>query len=530
MHTVTGVSPIKKIVISATSKDIAVLSADGVAKLYDPAFRLVKSINTNIDHSYSYRNTFTMTNDLSKLLFVHNDSNKIQVIEFATRKTIYEIQDVISTIEILYISPNDKYMAVGCKNGKVYIYALETGTLLCDLKKHNDHIAAIAISKDNQYAATVSVDGQLFINKLSNNTCSVYSLTLNDVCSLHFLNNKYVLCADKHGEIIIIDIERQGIVKKFPIIDKYISSVKIDISNKFLLIGTLKGNLYICNIHGKEHSAEQFQTYNSAITEIAMFPEGNLCVGLTNGLVHKTSLHVRLNHKAEPSKESQVTESVQKDNILQKSSKEKREEPAATRVNAQAEDLISSEQKSIMGRFKKHVELKQYHLAYALAAQNTILLKTDDYKLMEKEWEEALKTAMKILIQNNPNDDLEELFKNFRGVPSKTRQIKDIVGVKSLYSLLNYHIRKENYQSAFNLIEIHPELQQTEGYQKLRSIGEVHYKKLLSNINIMKDSDIEESLDFVKKIYLYDAAINKIVKQREMLNKGQKADANTKTF
>ena len=98
-----------------------------------------------------------------KELLVASEDGSISVWSLKDYKKLFQFQVSREMIRCIAISPDEQYIALGCKDHQIYIYRSEDFNLLKTLSGHSLPVTSLCFSPDGQFLLSGSRDAQLKI-------------------------------------------------------------------------------------------------------------------------------------------------------------------------------------------------------------------------------------------------------------------------------------------------------------------------------------------------------------------------------
>ncbi|MFM8571444.1 MAG: c-type cytochrome domain-containing protein [Pirellula sp.] len=90
-------------------------------------------------------------------------SGSVVLFDVASGKRLASVADEPDAIMAADISPDERFVAVGCTSRLVKIYSTQDGSLVSTINKHTDWITSVAYSPDGKYLATADRIGNIYL-------------------------------------------------------------------------------------------------------------------------------------------------------------------------------------------------------------------------------------------------------------------------------------------------------------------------------------------------------------------------------
>ena len=531
-------SSIQSITYNEESKRLGVLTKDGNFRVFDKDLeKIVGGLKSNLPQEHDFRQTQFISNDLKYIVLAKQKTNEATVIDVEKKKKIYTISKNSGEVETLFINNSDKYLVSGGIDGRTYIFDLKNGHFLYNLPVHADFITAITITNTTQLVATGSYDSTIYVTNLSTLKNPVKLVGHNGYISgIEFLNKGKLVSADKNGNLIIFDFVQRKIKKRLEKVSDDITKIKVDASREFLFVGTKLGRILVYDLINETLFTDNFRKYNAAICDMALTKDGHLYVGLQSGHIYKENLidEDMYNRFYEKKDYALIYKALENSPFIIYTQAYKKAEKRWQEALSSAKELLANKKieeakkllepfndipkkrsiiKTISSeflefeKFKNYVDGNKYSLAYQMTLKYTSFVDTKEYKKMESNWSKKFNKAQDIILDPRSDELVKDLLKDFRGIPSKTKQIQQLFKDKVVYNMFKKRLDSRNYKEIFNFIKQYPFLKESEVYGDLKKYADscyINLKKALSNLDFLKVKEYMEILEGFEEYELKD--------------------------
>lgn len=531
-------SAIQNITYNEDEKCLGVLTKDGNFRVFDKDLeKIVGGLKSNLPQEHNFRQTQFISSDLKYIVLAKQKTNQATVIDVEKKKKIYTISKNSGEIETLFINNSDKYLVSGGIDGRTYIFNLKNGHFLYNLPVHPDFITAITITNTTQLVATGSYDGTIYVTNLSTLKNPVKLIGHNGYISgIEFLNKGTLVSADKNGNLIIFDFVQRKIKKRLEKVSDHITKIKVDANREFLFVGTKLGRILVYDLINETLFTDNFKKYNAAISDLSLTKEGHLYVGLQNGYIYKENLidEEKYNSFYTMKEYASIYKALDNSPFVIYTQAYKKTEKRWQEALSSAKELLAhkkieeakkllepfndiSKKRSVIKsisseflefeKFKNYVDGNKYSLAYQMALKYTSFIDTKEYKKMENAWSKKFNKAQDIILDPRSDEIVKDLLKDFRGIPSKTKQIQQLFKDKVVYNMFKKRLDSRNYKEIFNFIKQYPFLRESEVYVDLKKYADscyINLKKALSNLDFLKVKEYMEILEGFEEYELKD--------------------------
>ncbi len=514
-------SPIRSMILNEDKGILAVLTEDGSFRaLNSHTLKLQSYFKTNLAQEHGFRRTTCISYDLDYIALAKPKTNQAMVISNKiNKKILYKISRNSGEVETIFINNTNKYLISGGVDGRTYVFNLKTGHFLYNIPSHADYITSITVTNTTQLIATGSFDGVIYVTNLNTLKNPIkYRSHHAYITGLEFLNKGKLLSSDRDGNLVVYDFIQRKVKKRLPKVPDDITKIKVDSKREFVFVGTKLGKILVYDLVRETLFSDNLYKYNTAVIDIDISHDGVLYIGLQDGYVYKEQLideqkyddylkqdnyqAIYAELQTSPfiiySKAYQEVEKkweqiliVAKDLLAQKKINEAKQILKPFEVVSKKRSAIRTilNEFEEFGKFKFYVDNKKYSLAYPLALKYKSFIDTKEYKKMENDWIKKFNKAQDIILDPGSDETTRELLKDFRGIPTKTRQIQQLLKDKVVFNMFKRKLDSKNYQEIFHFIKQYPFLKETDAYQQLMKFADscyINLTKELSNLNLLK--------------------------------------------
>ena len=540
-------SAIRKIAYNETSKNIGVITEDGSFRILNNTLDTLSGFKTNFTQENNFRQTQFVSNSLKYLALCKPKSNQAVVMDIANKKALFTISKNSGEIETIFIDVQDKYLVSGGMDGRTYIYDLKTGHFLYNLQDHTDFVTAIAMTNTTQLIATGSFDGTILLTNLNTlrNTIKLQGHQ-SYIVGIEFLNKGKLVSAEKNGNVIIFDFNQKKISKRMKKIPDEITAMKVDPNKEFLFIGTKLGKVAVYELKTETLLSDNLKKFPSAVTDLFITKDGNLIIGLRNGTLIKEKLIDEEKYLAlyeseryadiylafEKSPFVIYSQAYAKIETKWESSLHMAKEFLANQKKEEAKKVLEQfntipKKRTIIktvlnefeefSKFQQLVEKKRYALAYPLVLKYTSLEETKEYRTMESDWKKRFNKAQDIILDPRSDELVADLLKDFKGIPSKTKQIQQLLKEKTIFNMLKKRLDSKNYKEIFIFVNKYPFLKELDIYKQLLKFVDATYTNLTKAMSRLDYSKVRGYLEILEEFEEYKESISEIKHEMKVL-------------
>ncbi len=178
-----------------------------------------------------------------------------------TLQVVYSGTDII---EVLAVSPDDSWLALGSSNSSVKMIPLKGDSKGFDLTGHKGMIKSLIFSYDGKYLYSAALDGKVLKWDIAAKTSTNVSdgsmqITSIDVSS----RGNYIAGISNDGNVVVWNPDNKSDSFRLPTAGKNIQVIRFNPESNILAIGDISGNVELWDIYNrkmistvKAHSAQ----------------------------------------------------------------------------------------------------------------------------------------------------------------------------------------------------------------------------------------------------------------------------------
>ena len=384
----------------------------------------------------------TAFNQKKTILVIAKDEN-IFIYDTQTKKQIHTLKSQDGTIKQLYFLPDDLHIIYATTNGHVvlshykhnYSYSLIFSTITKYKTQLPIQITAIAFYQ--HLLAIGSADGKVaLIHQSSYETIDMLYYSNAAICALCFDDTNSLVIINSHGEIFTHDIEAikatQRIVTNLSDTKQLLHIPKSD----FLLINSHKKSLTLFDLKKQKIISNKYLPSSHPISYIELTQENHLIMALKNREILRVTLQNEL-----------YLDTLINNNLIPQ--------------------------------------------AYTLVEKHPQLLKSDEYKKLEKIYTIEYFHALKAL-QSSNIQKAQKLLESCLKIQSKQDELKILFEAYHYYENFKTLVREKKFAPAYTLATKYPPLQYSKEYQIMEKNYKRAYKQAQkelfhSNLNAAKE-------------------------------------------
>lgn len=339
-----------------------------------------------------------------------------------------------SKICSLDYSSSNSLLFVSCEDGKSYMIEMDGDKSKSVATRHKDTISASALRDDGKVFATASMDRSLSIKQTStiNEGEHIHSFP-NQISSMTFYKERYLLCGFKNGDIALVDFWHKNIVMRYESTKNEIIKLEI-IEDRFFLALTKIGTLYGYSITKSNNLSRDFLSQNRKyLTFCYDSRSGNLSL-VTN------DNHVRTYNLKE------------------------------------LEEIA-----------KRAIDSFNFKELYRVASYDPFLRYSHPYLSMEAYWEASYSEAFGLL-ESGLISEANDILRPFVAIPTKRMLIQKVLGNIEIINQLKKAIKDKQFARAYSLASQNPILKETQSFKALEKLYRDH---LLKAIEMIKNKNIQ---------------------------------------
>lgn len=492
------------------NKQLAVVDEQTAMRVIDTKhFRILDGFKSNVVHSNFLERQSDISADGFYCISIVPGSDKAAVFDVTNKKLLYRVGHHKGEIESVGIDPQGRYCVTGGQDGKVFVWALQTGLLVFTMPHHSDFVTSIAFSQNGQWIVTGSYDRTINVLNLSTMKQQVKLSGHNSVIvSMHFLSGLRLLSAERDGTIVIWDLHHGKVFKRLPNVGDEITSVCLSLDKRFAFVATRLGYVALYDLHSFELIRQRYLKIKETITSIAFIAEMfSLAIGTKEGNIHFYSLFgneseyfeliknkkfrdyyklvddnpILIHSKAYEELELLWIRHVQTaKHYLEEGEKLKAKELLAPFSGITSKGLFIQQLFSDYEHydlFLIHTQEKRYSLAYALVKQHPSFIDSDPYRKMELSWKKHFLKAQEIIMSQNGEELARQILTPFRGITEKAPLIQAMCNERRIYEYFKKVIASRNFVKFIELAKMYTFLKEFSEYDEVMSYIDQLYIK-----------------------------------------------------
>jgi hypothetical protein len=454
-------------------------------------------------------------------------------------------------IESIAFDMQNSYVATGGIDGRAYIWSIKTGKMVGALAPHADYVTAIGFSKNGYWCATGSYDRSISITNLSSMKF-VYKMRIHSsmVTKIKFISEFRMVTGDKEGNLIISDYSKGKVISRVPKLPDMALDFTFSMDEKYMFAVTKNKNVFLYDLQKKDLITDNFINVTSTITSIDFVPENKyLIIGTIDGILYIYDIlsdEKQLQEYIKEKKYNEAYELIAKNPLLEDSIYYSELEKIWEKTVSNAQNLLEKGKKDVaeqvlkafmsvpskrmfiqnllkdfseFEKFKLLVTKKKYPLAYSLAEKYPTFKETSYYKHMENEWKKAFNLARQMIFDSSKEDFVKKILMPFRGVTQKTPFIQSLFNEKEIYRLLKQKLAKRDFKGLFELVSRYPFLADLDEFQEALSFG----KKVLNAANnYIREGNYAKALQYasiLEDFPMYNKQAEEILNKANVLVK-----------
>lgn len=511
-------------------------------------FQLSKeiSLSTKFLMRHSYDNAFSISTDLTILISSSNDGRAF-LMRFTDKLQTLKVFDYNDRlVSCSRFSDDNRLVAIGGQDGKLFLYNLERNQLSASLKTVPDYISSITYSLDNRYMAVSSFDKSTVIFYLDRNVV-FRRFKLEDFAiekSIFVDNDTRLIGLTRHKTLVMYDIQARIVSTSMFDVSAWPTDI-VAMGPSHIVVATKGKELYLINHHTFKIT-KTLVLNNYGVTKMVFqghylylaFVDGEVQIVDTELYAKELVSHLRINEFKQATALIEqnafllTKEVVSKYDKLWPSTLEKikqllfegQEDEAYEMARPFFLDPRKEEEynfclghSDVFEKLHVLVEGKQYIEAHVLCDTYPYLKNAKEYELLDKQWTRLFQACKLLFIKNDTSShaSAKVTLKPYMTVGSKKVLIQNLESEYKTFMKADEYIRDKNFKGYFELVGYSPFLKSEEMYNRVLEIGNQTYEKLKI---LEKQEQYDEAL--VIALYLKDFTPmrEKINQTIEMLN------------
>ncbi|MEA2092330.1 MAG: hypothetical protein U9O83_08200 [Campylobacterota bacterium] len=394
----------------------------------------------------------------------------LHIADIRTKEVIKSIYTDREHLTILAFDLSSQYIIAGNAEGRVLLYKYNSSSQLARLCSFpyqraktivkNNFVSSITFHKN--LLAVSGYGGAIFIIDIqsgANKNILLHGTSRKE--ALCFLNENTIVSGDNDGNLQLISIRDNTLIRSISLIFKKIKQIVPIPKTKYLIVHA--NTKIISIIDSNEHKIlhNSYLEFEDNIDRIEAMDDNRLVVCLKNRKILNVELpgRKRLNSLIIHNSLHEAYELIEKEPMLQDTLEHKSLEKIYNKAYREAADAlinqnialanqltdmykdVNSKKESIKllfrsfenyNRFKTLYLEKKYALAYAMSSKFPALKMTKQYESMEMRWRETFTNAQRHILLGKP-DYAKALFKEYITVSSKRPVIELILKHNALF-------------------------------------------------------------------------------------------------
>jgi WD40 repeat protein len=172
-------------------------------------------------------------------------------------------------VEILSVSPDAGWLALGGDNSMIKMIPLKGNSIGYDLKGHTGPIKSLVFSFDGKYLYSASLDGKVLKWDLAARTSKNVSSDQLQINSIDVSSNgNYLAGVSPDGKVLVWNPEKASDNFKIETDGKKIKSVRFKPDANILAVGYTDGNVQLWDVTTHKSSSKMIQAHTSEVNDI----------------------------------------------------------------------------------------------------------------------------------------------------------------------------------------------------------------------------------------------------------------------
>ncbi len=517
------------IAINSNHKEIVVVDNRYTIFIYSlENLELIRQlqISANYETRHIYEKSFSISSNFDIFISLPN-TPKGYLLKYSSK--IQKVADITYNEKphtTTKFHPNGRLLALGDEGGRLLLYDLEYKRLIGSLKAKPDYISSIAFSNNEKFMAVSAF----------NKTTAIYDLERCEYLCEFFQSDVAEALTFSRDDNSIIGVCRNLKAFKYDILKKelIISDFKFShwptsiilIGEDFSIVGIKGSSLYLIR-NSDLYLEYEIKLDRDGVTSLLVV-EKYLIVTFIDGEIEifnrdRNLVDMMLALRLDKFKEA--TELIKQNILLITTEYMKKYDDTWSDTIQKAKDLLANglekEAKEIVEpffidrrkedeflfclgnindfmQFREYVNKKDFVKAFVMVDEKEFLKKTDEYKLLEKEWNKLYQNAKSILYLGNSQDinRAKEILRPFVVVKSKSENIKNLLTKHTVFIKADKFIKERNFKDYFLLVKDNGFLEKEDIYSRVLLIGNQTFSK-------MKLLEHQDNLDEAIKVAEY---------------------------
>ncbi|MGF1524378.1 MAG: WD40 repeat domain-containing protein [Leptolyngbyaceae cyanobacterium] len=184
-----------------------------------------------------------------------------------------------SRIYAVAVSPNGKVLATGSYNGKIYLWNLETQSLLYILPGHTDAVETLAFAQDSQVLLSGSWDNDIKVWDLTKETPVSKTLQghIDDVQAISIsIDGQTLVSGSYDGTVKVWDLNSGKATQTLKSVSR-LSTLALHSNKQIIAIGNAWGNLSLWDLQSSQ-IIQSISGHSGEVRSVSFSPDGSTLV------------------------------------------------------------------------------------------------------------------------------------------------------------------------------------------------------------------------------------------------------------
>jgi WD40 repeat protein len=512
-------------------KSLSMFKSLNVVSKYEPIHSFSKAFAISKNGLIN----LSLTMNKNDLLLGHNDG-KLQ------KKAILTNHE--QEVESSSFSKNDKLLATGGQDGRVFVYDLNHLKIITSLDIQSDYVGNIVFSDDSSLMLTSCFNKSNIIFDLDRNI-KFRTVMTNDVVedARFFDSNRQLYMVTRGGQSIIYSLKDKKTISTENLFTHWPTAIALTPDDKYAIVGTRSSMMYAVRL---EDNVVMFTaSLESTGATTIKFLGKNIIFGFSDGTVKmvdycnnteelEVQIKIKNFQKAKDmfnaNKFLTLTPLIDKfnagwDGVLKRVIDliSKNEVDAAIKISkpfvddpAKAEELnFYLSQKEQVGKLIELIEQKDFVSAFTLVEKYSYLKELSLYDKLEIFWQKTFSKAKSMLEENATYNKAKvtNLLKPFQRVKSKDQIIRNLLTNTDKFTQAEETVKRQEFATYFAMISKFEFLADTELHKKVLRLGERLHQQILAMMQQSKFEDAKGVLETLKMFKPYKQEAEKLSKE-----------------
>ncbi len=409
----------------------------------------------------------------------------LHIANLSTKQRIKSIYTDNENLTLLIFDPSSQYIIAGTIEGRVFLYKYNSNSQLSRLcsfphqrgetRVENNFVSSMAVHKN--ILAVSGYGGAIFIINIHSQANKIILLHGTSAKgALHFLNDNSIISGDNNGNLQLISIRDNSLIKTINLPFRNIKEIISIPKTKYLIIHANTKTILIVDSKEFKILQSNYLEFEDDIQSIEALDAATLIVCLKNQKILRVELpsRQRLNSLIIHNSIDEAYALIQREPMLQDTLEYKSLEKMYDKAYVDATDALINQNKILANqimeiyrdvslkeesirvlfksfenynRFKTLYLEKKYALAYAMCSKFPALKMTKQYNSMEMRWRETFTNAQRHILLGKI-DFAKALFEEYITVNSKRPMIQLILKHNNLFIDFLRALDKKDFKKA----------------------------------------------------------------------------------